>query len=66
MWIAMTSYNLQKGFNWALQAGGQGFESPQIHHRFRYEKGPDKESGSRCKECHSQPQINKETSIEGE
>ena len=26
----MTSYNLQKGFNWALQAGGQEFESSQL------------------------------------
>jgi hypothetical protein len=26
----MTSYNLQKGFYWALQAGGQGFESPKL------------------------------------
>ena len=30
--IPMTGYNLQKGFNWALQAGGQGFEFPQLHH----------------------------------
>ena len=27
---AMTSYNLQKGFNLALQVGGQGFESPEL------------------------------------
>ena len=27
--IPLTVYNAGNGFNWALQAGGQGFESPQ-------------------------------------